>query len=103
MSCYQIHELKCWPNYFNSARNRSKPFELRLDDRGFNVDDFIVLKEWIPETKTYTGETESLLVTYVMRLKRYEDVKGWRWRLARWLMPDLVILGVKQAKGDYNG
>jgi len=44
-----IHSLKSHPRYYAGALDGSRPFEIRLDDRGFRVGDKIVLREWDPE------------------------------------------------------
>ncbi len=89
----KTHNLKCWPKYFEAVMSGAKTFELRLDDRGFEVGDKIQLQEWDPNLKAYTGGEVELSITYVMRLREYLDVKGMGWQLARRLMPNLVILG----------
>lgn len=62
-----IHELKTWPEYFESVLKGEKTFEYRVDDRGFNVGDILTLKEWNPDTKQYTGRTLIKEVTYILR------------------------------------
>lgn len=42
------HVLKTWPNYFEAVRFERKRFEWRRDDRGFEVGDILVLKQWDP-------------------------------------------------------
>lgn len=44
-----VHELKCHPKYFERVLNGSKPFEIRKNDRDFQVGDVILLKEYDPE------------------------------------------------------
>ena len=88
------HELKCWPQYFQAVVLGKKTFEIRLDDRDFRVGDMAILKEWNPIDREYTGQVEEFGISYVMSLKAYADVKGWGWRIARYLMPNLVILGI---------
>lgn len=60
------HELKTWPAYFDAVRQDSKPFEVRKDDRGFKRRDLLILREWNPETKEYTGRKLYRRVTYVL-------------------------------------
>ncbi len=42
------HYLKAWPVYFNQMITGAKPFDVRLDDRGFQVGDGVVLQEYDP-------------------------------------------------------
>ena len=43
-----IHELKIWPQYYERVKEGLKTFEVRLDDRGFQVGDTVILKEFNP-------------------------------------------------------
>ena len=52
----KVHELKILPKYFNSVVSREKTFELRKDDRGFEVGDILILKEFNPNKKYETIE-----------------------------------------------
>ncbi|KKM70774.1 hypothetical protein LCGC14_1437410 [marine sediment metagenome] len=56
------HELKSWPEYFNKILDGTKPFEYRINDRGFNDGDILILKEWIPLDNEYTGRRIRLLI-----------------------------------------
>ena len=62
-----IHELKTWPEYYQSVADGSKPFEVRNDDRRFAVGDVLLLREYEPITEQYTGNTLRRRVTYVLR------------------------------------
>ena len=42
------HELKSWPEFFNSVMDGSKTFEIRNNDRHFQVGDRLILKEFEP-------------------------------------------------------
>lgn len=61
-----IHHLKTLPEHFGHLRDETKTFELRKDDRGFQVGDHLVLKEWSPQVE-YTGRTEHRTVSYILR------------------------------------
>lgn len=63
---HQVHELKTWPNYFEPVLDGRKTFEVRYDDRGFQVGDILVLREWDPEEGLYTGRVVVFEVTYVL-------------------------------------
>lgn len=61
----QTHELKTWPGYFQKIVEGRKNFEARLNDRVFREGDTVVLREWNPDTKTYTGRSLTKRVGYV--------------------------------------
>ena len=77
-----VHELKCWPEYFEALVTDRKKFELRKDDRGFQVHDKLVIREWNPGTTGYTGMALDFEVTYILR-----DHEG--------LSPGWIIMGVE--------
>jgi hypothetical protein len=62
-----IHRLKTWPAYFEAIRQHTKGFELRKDDRGFEVGDLLILEEYDPSREHYTGQIEERLVTFIVR------------------------------------
>jgi hypothetical protein len=60
------HELKTWPAFFQSVLDGSKPFELRRHDRPFAEGDWLILREWNPATKEYTGRECARSISYVL-------------------------------------
>lgn len=48
-----IHELKCYPEYFEALVSGKKSFEIRKNDRGFQVGDYIALNEYRPDEDPY--------------------------------------------------
>lgn len=62
----QTHNLKTWPVHFDAVRLGIKPFEVRLNDRGFAVDDILRLQEWDPEKKRYTGREVQRRVSFML-------------------------------------
>ncbi len=73
----KMHELKTWPIVFDALLLRAKTFEVRKDDRGYAVGDKLVLKEWSPDTKTYTGRTMRALITYLLPGGRFGIEAGY--------------------------
>ena len=67
-------EKKVWPKYFQEITDGVKKFELRLDDFECHQGDELLLKEWDPETKEYTGREMTKKVTYLLKTK---DLKFW--------------------------
>lgn len=64
-------EKKIWPQYFEAVKDGRKSFELRLADFVCEPSDKLILKEWDPNTKKYTGRELERLVTYVGKTKDY--------------------------------
>jgi hypothetical protein len=62
-------EKKILPEYFKQVEDGSKTFELRLADWECNPGDVLVLKEWDPRLKTYTGREITKEVGYVLKTK----------------------------------
>lgn len=71
-------EKKVWPEYFQEIIEGNKTFELRLNDFEINTGDVLVLKEWSPETKEYTGREIEKEVGYVGKWKINDFTKFWR-------------------------
>ncbi len=68
------HVKKVWPEFFQKILDGKKTFELRLADWECDEGDILVLREWDPETKEYTGRETEKKVTYVCRTR---DMRFW--------------------------
>ncbi|OGG44201.1 hypothetical protein A2841_04165 [Candidatus Kaiserbacteria bacterium RIFCSPHIGHO2_01_FULL_48_10] len=60
---------KIWLEYFDAVASGKKKFELRLNDFDVNEGDLLILEEWDPKTKEYTGRKTEKKVTYVGKFK----------------------------------
>ncbi len=83
------HRLKVWPEYFEPLVAGEKKFEIRVNDRCFEVGDMLVLREFDQETEKYTGRAVFADVTYIL--------SG-----APFLPDDKVILSLGEVYG-YSG
>jgi hypothetical protein len=79
-----IHDLKTWPVYFAAIDDGSKPFEVRMNDRNFQVGDTLRLREYSLGSKVYTGREISRIVTYVLPAERFPGIA-----------PGYCVLGLK--------
>jgi len=68
------HDKKVWPEYFQQILDGNKKFELRLADWKCKTGDTLLLREWNPKTKKYTGRTLEKKITFVIRTK---DIHFW--------------------------
>lgn len=59
------HELKTWPEYFQEVLNGNKTFEIRENDRNFQIGDKLVLKEFNPKSEEYTKREVVKFVSYI--------------------------------------
>lgn len=51
----RAHDLKVWPEHYRLIVQGRKPWELRRHDRDFQKGDWLRLREWDPQTRSYTG------------------------------------------------
>lgn len=62
-----VHEVKCWPEFFQRVKHGIKTFEIRRDDRDYKSGDYLKQREWEPSTEKYTGEEVTHRIGYIMR------------------------------------
>lgn len=70
------HKLKIWPEYFEKVCSGVKKFEIRKDDRNFQVNDILELMEFEPGSQKYSGDYCNVLVTYIIRGPAWDLPKG---------------------------
>jgi len=63
----KIHELKIWPEYFQAKLDGVRPWEYRLNDRGFEIGDVLRLREYSQGTG-YTGRAMMVDVEYIYKV-----------------------------------
>ncbi|PJE72767.1 MAG: RNA-binding protein [Candidatus Tagabacteria bacterium CG10_big_fil_rev_8_21_14_0_10_40_13] len=62
-----VIKKKIWPKYFELVKSGKKKFELRLADFRIRVGDILILKEWDPKRKEYTGRKIKKKVKYILK------------------------------------
>jgi hypothetical protein len=67
-------EKKAIPVLFEKVLSGETNFDLRIAEFECEVGDVLVLREWDPELKEYTGRQLEKTVTFVMKTK---DLKFW--------------------------
>lgn len=81
----KLHELKTNPDVFNAVKTGQKTFEIRLDDRGYEVGDQLLLKQTLHTGEQmkagmpleYTGSTFGARITHILRGPIYGLQAGW--------------------------
>lgn len=64
-----IIKKKIWPKYFDLVKSGKKKFEVRVADFRIKENDILLLEEWNPKTKKYTGRKLRKKVKYVLKFK----------------------------------
>ncbi len=62
-----LHRIKCWPKYFQPLQIGQKTFEVRINDRDYQVGDSLDIREWSPITESYTERYVVKLITYMIQ------------------------------------
>jgi len=104
-----IHELKTCPPFFQDVLDGVKPFEIREDDRHYQVGDVLYLREFIYEEKKispsgfyegphprgrYTGRKIHRLVVYKLDAQQFVGIKKCYCVLGLGMLPHHVKLEV---------
>ncbi|GAA3929503.1 ASCH/PUA domain-containing protein [Hymenobacter algoricola] len=73
----RTHELKTWPACFAAVEAGIKPFDVRENDRSFQVGDALLLREFEPESEQYSGRTTARWISYVLPGGSFGVEPGW--------------------------
>lgn len=85
----EVHELKCWPEFFGAIARGEKRHDLRrATDREFHVGDMLRLLEFDVGSQSYTGRAQTVEVTYVTSAEQPCALSGHA------LHPDFCILSI---------
>lgn len=63
----KTHELKTWKIFFEEVVSGRKIFEVRKNDRDFQIGDMLILKEWDSQKQEYTGRKIARVVMYILQ------------------------------------
>ena len=77
------HELKCHPKYLRRVADGSKTFEIRKDDRDYQVGDVLMLKEYDPEKGWPDHGSYDVVCAEITYITGYRQYDGY------------VVLGIK--------
>ncbi|HNY35907.1 MAG TPA: DUF3850 domain-containing protein [Candidatus Pacearchaeota archaeon] len=64
-----IIKKKIPPDFYDLVNSNKKNFELRLNEFEVKEGDTLILEEWDPKTKEYTGRIIEREVGYVLKFK----------------------------------
>jgi ASC-1-like (ASCH) protein len=71
------HRLKTWPMIFKEVKAGNKTFEVRFNDRNFQVGDTLILEEYLPTNGNYTGDRVTKRVTYILEGDKFGVQPGY--------------------------
>jgi hypothetical protein len=80
-----VHALKTWPQFYEAVVSGEKTFEVRRNDRGYQVGDILILQEYRPDAFVFTGRETDVRVTYLLQDER-------------WLRPGFCVMGIVPAE-----
>lgn len=63
----RTHDLKTWPTPYDAVAAGLKPWELRLNDRDYQVGDRLRLRRWVPVAESYSGEETTRQVAWLLK------------------------------------
>jgi hypothetical protein len=70
------HYLKTWTVPFQAVKQLLKTFEMRYNDRSYQVGDILVLQEYKPTTGSFTGMEVDRVVTYIQEGEHFGLQEG---------------------------
>lgn len=62
----KIHDLKIEKKFFNDVITEKKKFEVRKNDRDYQVNDILTLNEYDKDKQIYTGRQVSAKILYIL-------------------------------------
>ncbi|MDF9449939.1 DUF3850 domain-containing protein [Bacillus toyonensis] len=60
-----LHNLKINKKFFTPVLERIKTFEIRKNDRDFQIGDNVILNEWDDKNQQYTGRNVKVEILYI--------------------------------------
>jgi hypothetical protein len=91
------HTVKIWPRYFESINSGDQNFDIRQDDRNYQVGDALILEEYRPKVGEYTGRQIKRVISFIHRSggAPVDDP------VAHVIMPGYCILALRKFSEDW--
>jgi len=71
----KVHVLKTINPYFDDTWEGNKLFEVRVNDRDYNIEDELVLKEYDEKKGCFLNRTVSCKINYILNLNFLEGLE----------------------------
>lgn len=66
----KVHKLKILPEYYNAQIEGKKNFEIRKNDRNYQIGDWLLLKEYNPKIKKFTERKVMVEITILLIINK---------------------------------
>lgn len=76
MSQSKRHCLKCWMEFFDAIRQQKKTFDVRRNDRDFQVGDEVVFQRLDPSKELPDGSCEIRRISYILHGNQFGIEEG---------------------------
>lgn len=75
----KVHSIKCIDPFFTECKLGIKPFEVRKDDRNYQVNEYLELRKFDPERQAYVKGENPVLgrITYKLSGGKFGIEKGY--------------------------
>lgn len=83
------HKLKTWPIFYNACVSGAKTFDIRRNDRDYQIGDLLKFVEFDPVNKRETGNTAWFKVVYLISGAEHKHIG---------IHPDFVVMGIEPIK-----
>lgn len=97
------HKLKILPQYFKAVQEGTKTFEVRKNDRGFKVEDTLLLREWnkkdLQRESNFTGQEITKEISYILEGGQYGLEEGYCILGLKNVEPSKVYVHIAEVKG----
>ena len=70
-----LHKIKILPQYYKATAAGNKHFELRKNDRNYQLNDYLQLNEF--DGENYTGREITVYITYILKGGQYGLQEGY--------------------------
>lgn len=74
---FRVHKLKTWPVHFRDVKEGIKDFEVRKDDRDYQIGDYLWLYEYDPELQEYSGSSYGCRIKYMLKGGQFGIQEGY--------------------------
>ena len=71
----KYHKLKVWSEYMDDLLNGNKTFEVRFNDRNYQIGDMLRLSEYDNKNEIYLKRVLLVKITYILDNSIFDAVK----------------------------